>query len=74
MVTPFDGAGPGPQHVSRDGHRILATVELTRGPSEFAALTLTTTSPETATRAIARAERVLWPVVSLLLVLVSAPS
>ena len=100
VVTPFDGAGPDPQHVSRDGRRILATVELTSGPSEFAALNLGQGESgayaelralvrsdalevvsvgamalnhdftETATRAIARAERVLWPVVPLLLVLV----
>ena len=100
VVTPFDGAGPDPQHVSRDGRRILATVELTSGPSEFAALNLGQGESgayaelralvrsdalevvpvgamalnhdftETATRAIARAERVLWPVVPLLLVFV----
>jgi RND superfamily putative drug exporter len=100
VVTPFDGAGRNRQHVSRDGHRILATVELTSGPSEFAALNLGQGESgayaelralvrsdalevvpvgtmalnhdftETATRAIARAERVLWPVVPLLLVLV----
>lgn len=100
VVTPFDGAGPDPQHVSRDGRRILATVELTSGPSEFAtlnlgqgesgayaalralvrsdalevvpvgAMALNHDFTGTATRAIARAELVLWPVVPLLLVLV----
>jgi len=100
VASPYAGAAPAPQHVSRDGHRILVTVELKGGPSEFAALNLGQSESgayaelrakvrsdvlevvpvgamalnhdftETATRAIRRAERVIWPVVPVLLVLV----
>jgi len=100
VVSPFDGGAPDPQQISRDGRRILATVELTSGPSELAALSVGQSESgayaelrakvrsdtlevlpvgamafnhdftETATRAIVRAERVIWPVVPVLLVLV----
>jgi putative drug exporter of the RND superfamily len=100
VVSPFHGGTPDPQHVSRDGRRILATVELKSGPSELAALSVGQSESgayaglrakvrsdtlevvpvgamafyhdftETATRAIRRAERVIWPVVPVLLVLV----
>ena len=101
VKTPYDPLTPieVPQ-ISRDGHRVMVTVELKTGPSEFAALNLgqsesgafKTLRPlvrsdslevlsagpialnhdftETATRAIRRAERVIWPVVPLLLILV----
>jgi RND superfamily putative drug exporter len=94
-LTPFDV----PQ-ISRDGHRVMVTVELKAGPSDFAALNLGQSESgafkalrplvrsdslevvaagpialnhdftETATLAIQRAERVIWPVVPVLLVLV----
>jgi RND superfamily putative drug exporter len=100
VLTPWQGATPVNQRVSRDGHYMLATVELKSGPSEFAAFSLGQSESdvyaalrplvrsdalqvlpvgtmalnqdftETATRAIRRAERVIWPVVPLLLVLV----
>ncbi len=101
VKTPYDPLTPieVPQ-ISRDGHRVMVTVELKGGPSEFAALNLgqsesgafKTLRPlvrsdsleivsagpialnhdftETATRAIRRAERVIWPVVPVLLILV----
>ena len=40
VVSPFVGGTPDLQHVSRDGRRILATVELKSGPSELAALSV----------------------------------
>jgi putative drug exporter of the RND superfamily len=100
VVTPYDDPMPDSGRISRDGHRVLATVELKGGPSEFSALSLGQSESgvypelrakvrsrvleilpvgtmalnhdftETATRAIKRAERVIWPVVPLLLVLV----
>jgi RND superfamily putative drug exporter len=101
VKTPYDPLTPidVPQ-ISRDGRRVMVTVELKGGPSEFAALNLgqsesgafKTLRPlvrsdtlevvpagpialnhdftETATRAIRRAERVIWPVVPVLLILV----
>jgi putative drug exporter of the RND superfamily len=100
MVTPYDDPMPDSGRVSRDSHRILASVELKGGPSEFSSLSMGQSESgfypelrakvrsdalevlpvgamalnhdftETATRAIKRAERVIWPVVPLLLVLV----
>jgi uncharacterized membrane protein YdfJ with MMPL/SSD domain len=100
VLTPWEGASPVTERVSRDGRRILATVELKGGPSQFAAFSLGQNEGgayaalrplvrsdtfevlpvgtmalnhdfnETATRAIRRAERVIWPVVPVLLVLV----
>ena len=100
VVTPYDDPMPDSGRVSRDGHRVLATVELKGGPGEFATLSLGQSEsgiyPDlrakvrsdaldvlplgamalnhdftaTATHAIKRAERVIWPVVPLLLVLV----
>jgi RND superfamily putative drug exporter len=101
VKTPYDPLTPidVPQ-ISRDGHRVMVTVELKGGPSEFAALNLGQSESgafkslrplvrsetlevlpagaialnhdftETATRAIRRAERVIWPVVPFLLILV----
>ena len=100
VVTPWDDPMPDSGRVSRDGRRVLATVELKGGPSELSATSLGQSESgqyrelrakvssdalevlpvgtmalnhdftETATRAIRRAERVIWPVVPLLLVLV----
>jgi putative drug exporter of the RND superfamily len=100
VVTPYDDPMPDSGRISRDEHRVLATVELKGGPSELSAMSLGQSESgiypelrakvrsdtleivpvgtmalnhdftETATRAIRRAERVIWPVVPLLLVLV----
>ena len=101
VKTPYDPLTPidVPQ-ISRDGQRVMVTVELKGGPSEFASLSLGQSESgaykelrplvrsetlevvpagpmalnhdftETATRAIRRAEWVIWPVVPFLLVLV----
>jgi putative drug exporter of the RND superfamily len=100
VVTPYDDPMPDSGRISRDGLRVLVTVELKGGPSELSATSLGQSESgiypelrakvrsdtlqivpvgtmalnhdftETATRAIRRAERVIWPVVPLLLVLV----
>jgi putative drug exporter of the RND superfamily len=101
VKTPYDPLTPidVPQ-ISRDGQRVMVTVELKGGPSEFASLSLGQSESgaykelrplvhsetlevvpagamalnhdftETATRAIRRAEWVIWPVVPFLLILV----
>ncbi|MDP2627798.1 MAG: MMPL family transporter, partial [Candidatus Rokubacteria bacterium] len=96
LRTPWDGETPSAQSVSRDGRRVLVTVELRGGAAAAVALgagengeyadlrarvhsdalavlpvgdlALNHDFTETARRAIGRAERVIWPVVPLLLV------
>ena len=100
VVSPLDGGPSGPEHVSRDGRRVLITVELKSGPSGLAALSVGQSESgaygelrakvqsddldvvavgpmafyhdftESATRAIRQAERVIWPVVPVMLILV----
>ncbi|MBI2528140.1 MAG: MMPL family transporter [Candidatus Rokubacteria bacterium] len=98
LRTPWEGEIPAARSVSRDGRRVLVTVELRGGPGASVAvgagesgeyadlrarvhsdalvvlpvggLALDHDFTETARRAIGRAERVIWPVVPPLLVLV----